>query len=51
MFRAALLFNPHFVKTTRPTVVDVDRIPDLAFLNDGLQLVIFNNYSSSPNGL
>lgn len=41
VFRAALLFNPHFVKTTRPTVVDVDRIPDLPFLIDGLQLVIY----------
>ena len=36
VFRAAQLFNPHFAKTTRPTVVNVDRIPEVPFLNDGL---------------
>ena len=36
VFRAAQLFNPRFVKTTRPSVVDVNRIPEGSFLNDGL---------------
>ena len=38
VFRAAQLFNPHFVKTTRPTAVDVNRIREVPFLNDGLVL-------------
>ena len=36
VFRAAQLFNSHFVKTSRPNAGDVDRIRDVPFLNDAM---------------
>ena len=34
VFRAARLFNPKFVKVSRPVATDIDSIEDVPFLND-----------------